>query len=390
MDIDAFRQSPSGRLVKTGRGESAYWAFVPNPLPPDLQPDRKLWSALSAADLAVGRLDGLGRELPNPHLLIRPLIRREAVLSSRIEGTQASLADLLAFEVGQPALFRDQPPTPEADVREVFNYVRALEYALSRRESLPVSLRFIREIHNILVRGVRGQHLTPGEFRTGPNWIGPPDCLLNEATYVPPPPEEMGSALSHFEKYLHADNTYPSLVRLSFIHYQFEAIHPFLDGNGRIGRLLLALLLVDWELISQPLLYLSEFFEKNRVEYYDLLMAVSQRGAWQEWVAFFLHAVAEQATATIAKARSLLALQEQWRHLLTRPGGSALLLRLADSLLEMPVLTIPQAQEALGVTYRSAQLNVGKLADAGLLREIEGAYPKTFVAPEVMRILGYG
>ncbi len=390
MDVESFRGSPAGRLVRVGKGESGYWAFVPNPLPPDLEPDRTLWAVLSAADRAVGRLDGLGRELPNPHLLIRPLIRREAVVSSRIEGTQASLADLLAFEIGQPTLFRDQPPTPEADVREVYNYVHALEYGLSRRESLPISLRLLREIHSILVRGVRGQHLTPGEFRTRQNWIGPPNCTLNEALYVPPPPDEMQSALSEFERYLHADDVYPPLVRLAFIHYQFEAIHPFLDGNGRIGRLLLALLLVHWELISQPLLYLSEFFERNREEYYDLLMAVSQRGAWHEWVRFFLCAVEQQAIATIVKARSLLELQAQWRNLLTRPGGSALLPRLADRLLEMPLITIPGAQKVLGVTYASAQHSVQRLVEVGVLQEIPGTHhPKAFVAPAVLEILGH-
>ncbi len=389
MDIDAFKDTPSGRIIKVGRGEAAYHAFVPNPLPPDLEPNKGLWAALSAADLAVGRLDGLGRDLPNPHLLIRPLIRREAVLSSRIEGTQADLSDIFAFEAGQRTLFPDKAPAPEADVREVYNYVRALEHGLKLRESLPVSLRFIREIHSILVHGVRGEHLTPGEFRTSPNWIGPENCTLNEATFVPPPPDEMDEVLDAFEKYVHAENEYPSLIRLAFIHYQFEAIHPFLDGNGRIGRLLLALLLVHWEILSQPLLYLSEFFERNRDLYCDLLMGVSQRGAWHDWVEFFLRAVAEQATVTADKARALLELQKRWRTLLTKPRGSSLLPRLAESLLGMPVVTIPQVQETLGVTYRSAQLNVEKLADAGLLQEIAGAHPRAFFAPEVIRILEY-
>jgi len=387
MNPDAFKETTSGRVIRVGRGEAAYYAFVPNPLPPDLELTRGLWTALSAADLAVGRLDGLGRDLANPYLLIRPLIRREAVLSSRIEGTQADLADIFAFEAGQRILFPDKVPVNETDVREVHNYVLALEYGLRRRVHFPVSLRLIREIHSILVRGVRGEHLTPGEFRTSPNWIGPEGCTLNDATFVPPPPDEMNEALTAFEMYLHAENEYPPLVRLAFIHYQFEAIHPFLDGNGRIGRLLLALLLVHWGLLSQPLLYLSEFFERNRDSYYNLLMGVSQRGAWNDWVEFFLVGVGEQATTIAGKARALLELPEKWRSLLTKPGRSSLLPRLADSLVAMPVMTIPQAMEALGVTYRAAQLNVEKLADVGVLKEIHGARPRTFFAPEVIQIL---
>ena len=244
MNPDDFRTSTSGRVIRVGQGQSAYWAFVPNPLPPPLTLDTALIRWLSEADRALGELAGLGRALPNPHLLISPFIRREAVLSSRIEGTQADLADLYAFEAGQLALPGFKPAPSEADVREVANYVRALEYGLERLSTLPVSLRLIREVHARLMEGVRGESATPGEFRRTQNWIGAPGCTLNEATYVPPPVEEMHAALDAFEKYLHTEDELPPLVRLALIHYQFEAIHPFVDGNGRIGRLLLSLLLV--------------------------------------------------------------------------------------------------------------------------------------------------
>jgi Fic family protein len=230
--IDFHRDAP-GRLLNTPQG---YTAFVPNPLPPAIELKQHL-ADLSRADRLVGELRGVARNLPNPHLLIGPFMRREAVLSSRIEGTQASLSDLFFFEAsgGQNAEI--------ADVREVANYVRALEFGLKRMEKLPLSLRLIREMHAELMHGVRGEHMTPGEFRRSQNWIGPPGCTLTEAVFVPPPVEEMVTALDAFEKYLHADSTLPPLVRLALIHYQFEAIHPFLDGNGRIGRLLITLLL---------------------------------------------------------------------------------------------------------------------------------------------------
>lgn len=265
MNQALFQASPSGRLAKVGQGEAAYWAFVPNPLPPDLTPDMELVRVLSDASYALGELAALGRAMSNPHLLINPFVRREAVLSSRIEGTQASVTDVVAYEAGQLPIAGLEPAAPESDVREVANYVSALEYGIERLNTLPVSLRLIRELHERLLRGVRGEYATPGEFRQTQNWIGQPGCTLTEAQYVPPPRPEMQDALDAFEKYLHADDlANPPLVRLACIHYQFEAIHPFLDGNGRIGRLLISLLLVSWGLLPLPLLYLSVYFERER------------------------------------------------------------------------------------------------------------------------------
>jgi Fic family protein len=331
----------------------------------------------------------VGRTTPNPHLLIGPFMRREAVLSSRIEGTQADIVDLYAYEVGQLPLPGMELSPSEADVREVLNYVRALEYGLERLNTLPVSLRLIRELHERLLAGVRGEHATPGEFRRRQNWIGRPGCTLNEATFVPPPVPQMRDALDAFEKYLHVGDVHPPLVRLAMVHFQFEAIHPFVDGNGRIGRLLISLLLVQWDLMPLPLLYLSAFFHRHRQDYYELLMAVSERGAWLDWIFFFLRGVAEQAQDAIFRAKRLQDLQAAWRQRLTRPRGSALPLRLAESLFASPVLTIPEAQRLLGVTYPSAQRNVQKLVEAGILRQVgESSYGRTFVATEILQVIG--
>jgi Fic family protein len=389
MDIDRFRNSPSGRLVQVGQGEVAYWAFVPNPLPPELALDWEFTRSLSEADRALSELAGVGRTMPNPHLLIGPFVRREAVLSSRIEGTQADITDLYAYEAGQLPLPGLESSPPEADVREVLNYARALEYGLNRLETLPVSLRLIRELHERLLAGVRGEYATPGEFRTRQNWIGPMGCKLNEAAFVPPPVSQMQEALYTLEDYLHNRGAHPPLVELALFHYQFEVIHPFVDGNGRIGRLLVSLLLVEWGLLPLPLLYLSAFFHRHRQDYYDLLMAVSERGAWNDWLSFFLHGVADQARDAIDRVKHLQDLRTEWHEQLTQARTSALLLRLADSLFESPVLTIPEAQRRLGVTYRSAQLNVGKLVAAGILRQAgESSYGKTFVAGGILAIIG--
>jgi len=276
---------------------------------------------------------------------------------------------------------------PESDVREVLNYVRALEYGLERLEALPVSGRLIRELHERLMDGVRGEHLTPGEFRRRQNWIGAPECTLNEAEFVPPPVPDMHRALDAFEKYLHTEDVYPPLVRLAFIHYQFEAIHPFVDGNGRIGRLLTSLLLVYWELLPLPLLYLSAFFEQHRQDYIDLLMGVSESGAWREWVGFFLRGVDEQAKDASVRAKRLQDLQLDWRERLAE-ARSALPMRLSDSLFEAPVITIPQAQRMLDVTYSTAQYSIRKLIEAGILRQVgEASYGRSFVAWEILDII---
>lgn len=369
MQPEDFTEDKWGKLVWNPAGGAGYWAFVPHPLPPRLELTWDLVGKLSEADRALSELAGRARNLPNPHLLIGPFIRREAVLSSRIEGTQASLSDLFFFEAAGtgPA----ERPTP-SDVREVANYVRALEHGLKRLKELPLSLRLMREVHAELMEGVRGEHLTPGEFRRSQNWIGSPGCTLLEATYVPPSPAEMMEVLGELEKFLHAQSPLPPLVRLALVHYQFEAIHPFLDGNGRIGRLLMALLLCHEGLLVQPLLYLSAYFEQRRQEYYRLLLEVSQAGRWLPWIEFFLAGVAEQARDALWRTEALLRLWQEYHQRFSTARSSALLLRLVDDLFEYPVLTIPRAARRLGITQRAASLNIQKLVSAGLLEEVTG------------------
>ncbi len=377
MDAALFKNSPSGRLVRATGG---YWAFVPNVLPPVIEWDTELVSRISRADLAVGTLSGLGETLPNPHLLIYPFIRREAVLSSRIEGTQSSLSDLLLFEATRVEKQRD--------VKEVQNYVRAMEYGLKRLAELPLSLRFIRELHGILMEGVRGEHATPGEFRQSQNWIGSAGATLSEATFVPPPVTEMQECLGDLEKFLHSETRLPPVVQAALVHYQFETIHPFLDGNGRIGRLLVTLLLCQKNVLSKPLLYLSAFFEKHRQEYYELLLSVSQGGQWRKWIEFFLQAVTEQSDDAVTRSRHLLELLRGYSQLAREKHLPPTAGQLVELIFMKPVLNAKTAQEFLKVSYPSAQYALTSLENAGILTEITGRKrDKAYAAKEILKAL---
>jgi Fic family protein len=388
MNPERYQKSTAGRLVQAWQDGTSYLAFAPNTLPPPLVLDAALFLALSEADRALGELAGLGHTMPNPNLLIGPFVRREAVLSSKIEGTQTGIADLYAYEAGQLYLPGMKPSPPESDLQEVLNYVESLHYGLQRVNTLPISQRLLRELHERLMRGVRGQNATPGQFRQNQNWIGRSNDRLDQAEFIPPPVAEMQQCLDELERYIHSKDALPPLIRIGLIHYQFEAIHPFRDGNGRIGRLLISLLLSSWNLLPQPLLYLSAFFERNRADYYDLLLSISERGAWNEWLTFFLRGVAEQSRDAIQRAKQLQDLQQQWRQLLTQARASALLIHLADRLFETPILTIPQASKLLNVTYHSAQRNVEKLIEAGVLRQIgEGSHNRVFIADAILRVL---
>lgn len=357
-----------------------YWAFVPNPLSPELKWTPDLIVALSEADRALGELAGLGRSLVNPHLLVRPFVRREAVLSSRIEGTQASLQDVFAYEARQMALFE-----ANSDVGEVVNYVRALEYGLDRLAKLPLSLRLIREIHARLMKGMRGEHLTPGEFRRSQNWIGPAGSTIESAPYVPPPVDEMAHALDAFEKFLHEPTGLPPLIRLGLIHYQFEAIHPFLDGNGRVGRLLISLLLCAWGLLPQPLLYLSAYFEASRSAYYDHLLAVSQSGAWEGWLSYFLAGIASQSRDAIERIYRLQDLREKYRQRFQTGRAAARLLQVVDLLFASPLITARQIEKSLKIDFTMAQRYINQLVKAGLLREVTGrARNRIYRADEII------
>ena len=389
MDETMFAQDSPGRLTPIGRGASKYRAYIPNTLPPHLQLDADTLLLLSRADQSMGQLAGVGHFVKNSALLIKPLVRREAVLSSQIEGTQSGLDDLYRYEADQLLFPARKGSADNEDVHEVLNYVIALEYGVHRLESLPVSTRLIRELHRHLMKGVRGEQATPGELRTTQNWIGPAGCTLNEATYVPPPVEAMMEAMGDVEKYIHASPEYPQLIRLALVHYQFEAIHPFVDGNGRVGRLLLALLAVQWNLLPSPLLYLSAYFDRNRDAYYHLLLGVSTRGEWLEWIRFFLSAVVNESYDTLNRLRALQDLRDSWHlQLESQPRTSALTLRLADSLMEQPFVTVPAAAKLLGVTYRTAQLHVDRLQQEGILKPRDARrYGKVYEASDILRVL---
>lgn len=379
MDPVEFRSSPSGKVIRTPNG---YWAFVPHPLPPSVEYDAETVALLSDADRGLGNLAGIGQLLPNPHLLIAPYIRREAVLSSRIEGTQASLSDLLFFEAAE-----EEPPRAP-DVQEVRNYVRAMEYGVARLAKLPLSLRLVREIHARLMRGVRGEHARPGKFRQSQNWIGPPGCNLTEATFVPPPVSEMTEALGEWEKFLHEAKGIPPLVQCALMHYQFEAIHPFLDGNGRVGRLLITFFLCERGHLPQPLLYLSAFFERYRDEYYARLLEVSRSGDWMGWVQFFLRALATQASDAVANSQRILALQQRYREELRKRKAKATALAIRDELFLNPYVTATRLVERLGVSFPTVQAAIDRLVEAGILREVTGRQRnRIYCAEELLRTI---
>lgn len=369
--------TPSGRWVRTLEG---YRAFRPNPLPPELEWTPSLVRAMSHADRVLGRLAGEGRRLPNPHLLIRPFVRREAVYSSRIEGTQATLGELLAAEAG--AVVERSPD----DLREVGNYVTALEYGVERLNTLPLSVRFMCELHERLMVGVRGGHATPGEFRRTQNWIGRAGCTLADASYVPPPPGELMEHLARWEKFLH-DESLPPLVHAALMHYQFEAIHPFLDGNGRVGRLLITLCLQQRALLPAPLLYLSAFFEATRRDYYDGLREVTERGDWANWLHYFLNGVARQAEDALSRSERMNQLLAGWRIELSGLG-SKMPLQLLDVIAANPFLTARATEKKLGVAYNTVMRAVEQMLRRGILHQVgEAKRDRVFCARGLLDIL---
>ncbi len=360
-------QTRAGQYVKQPTG---YRAFIPAPLPPapPIRITGELQTLLSQADRALGRLDGSIQTLPNPDLFVYMYIRKEAVLSSQIEGTQSSLQEVLAAEA------RILAPNRQQDAGEVINYINAMNYGLKRLAELSVSVRLIREIHEKLMHGVRGSHLTPGELRTSQNWIGPGNCTLNDATFIPPPPHEVPQKLAELENFLHSDTALPLLIKIGLVHAQFETIHPFLDGNGRIGRLLITFLLCKQQVLLKPVLYLSYFFKRYRQEYYRELQSVRDAGTWEQWLIFFLRgvvAVSGQATDT---ARRVLALREDHRRAITenlgRTAGNGH--RVLENLYESPIVSASNVQDLIGTTYPAANEVVARMVNAGILREFTG------------------
>ena len=345
-----------------------YRAFLPAALPP--QPpivlDDELSHLLSAADRAVGRLDGIASVLPNPDLFVAMYVRQEAVLSSQIEGTQSTLEDVLQFELDPRG--HDLP----RDVSEVVNYIRAMNHGLARLPTLPLSLRLIREIHAILLEDVRGGQRNPGAFRREQNWIGPDGCTLHTATFVPPPAAALDTVLADLERFVHDTRSYPPLIHCGLVHAQFETIHPFLDGNGRVGRLLITLLLCERGILQLPLLYLSAFFKANRLDYYDWLMRIREQGDWEGWLTFFLRGVQTMGQSATATAQAIVALRETHRALLSERIDSVNGFRLLDQLFRQPLTSIRMVEQALSCSYGTAGKLVESFVQLGLLREITG------------------
>lgn len=357
----------AGRYVRQTNG---YPAFMPAQLPPDppINLEGKLQQLLSQADRALGRLDGSIQTLPHPNLFVAMYVRKEAVLSSQIEGMQSSLQDVLAAEA------RVFSPNRPDDVAEVFNYIGAMNDGLNRLPTLPVSVRLIREIHEKLLTGMRGQHLTPGELRTSQNWIGPGGCTLAEASFVPPPPHEVPRLLGELEHFLHDDLPLPLLIRIGLAHAQFETIHPFLDGNGRVGRLLITFLLCEKEVLLKPVLYLSHYFKQHRQHYYERLQAVRVDGDWEGWLLFFLRGVFEVSQQATETARRILALREQHRQLITdqfgRAAGNGH--RVLEYLYQHPIVQVAELRSLIKTTYPAANQLVHRFVEHRMLHEMTG------------------
>lgn len=363
-----MERGATGQTKQMGSGNAAFEAFVPYPLPPHppLQIE-SLFSAAERANQALGRLDGISQILPDPHLFIYLYIRKEALLSSQIEGTQSSFSELLLFE--EDSLQSDRP----LDVQEVSNYIRAMNFGLERIQSgFPLSLRLLREIHEKLLEGSRGSDQSPGEIRRSQNWIG--GTRPGNAIYVPPPVEEMNTCLGEFEKFIHSDSPpLPTLIRAGLLHAQFESIHPFLDGNGRLGRLLITLFLCERGVLRQPMLYLSLFLKNNRQQYYELLQQVRLRGVWEEWIEFFLEGVAATADQAIETARRALELFEQDRKSISTLGRAAPTATLVHDLLKQKItVSVSAASEHLKVSDPTARSALNSLEKLGIVKEVSG------------------
>lgn len=383
MERQAFTK-PSGRLIKNKDG---YLAFLPNNLPPAIKYDESLTALISEASLQLGNLSGIGKSIPNPHLLIRPYLTREAVLSSKIEGTQASILDVFRYEAGG-VIGREEKE--EKRITEVVNYVDALDECLKDvRNGAQIDIQMFRKAHKMMMRGVRGQEREPGQFRTVQNWIGVEGIRIEDATYVPPPPEYLNELLTGLEQFIHnPPGRIPALVQCAMIHYLFEAIHPFNDGNGRIGRLLIPVLLAQRKLLDQPVLYLSVYIERNKVEYYSLLLGVSQESKWTEWIRFFLLGVIAQAKDAVDNMQRLAVLKQIYERKLSNKKASGSATRLVEYLFSNPITTIPRAASYLQITYPPAKNALELLKEMGIVVEqSDRQRGRMFVAHEILSVL---
>ena len=371
-----FMQQPMG-----------YKSFVPVPLPPEppVIMDDEMIALLSNADRKLGRLDGITQILPNPDLFVSMYVKKEAVLSSQIEGTQASLIDVLDEDVNKPV-------TGTKYVEEVVRYVYAMNYGLVRLDSLPLSLRLLREIHKELLSAGRGSKKNPGEFRTTQNWIGPSNSTLATATFIPPTVDDMNKALADLEIFMYQDDNIPILIKIGMIHAQFETIHPFLDGNGRMGRLLITFWLCQQEILTKPLLYLSYYFKQHRTEYYDRLMDVRKKGDWESWLKFFLKGISEVSDEATDSAKEIIGLSTKYTKMLQEGGYNTNHQRLLDELFENPIITKNKVAEILEVSYPTANTLVEDFCNLGILKILhpEAKRNRKYEFSEYVTILNRG
>lgn len=377
MEPSRFVARRFGRVVKTP-GAHGYYTFIPEPIPRTLTLSNDCVLLLSEADRALGRLAGAGRLLPNPHILVRPYVVREALASSRIEGTQASLSDVFDANARGGAA---------GDVLEVTNYVDALEEGLRLLADLPISSRLLCRIHKVLLEGARGQERRPGQVRNSPNWIGSPDNRPDTAVFVPPPVDEMKALLSDWEHFVHETTPMPPLVKCALLHYQFETLHPFLDGNGRLGRLLIVFYLVERRLLPEPLLYISAFFEQRRSEYYDRLQAVREKGELDEWIRFFLEGVRAQALDAVSRAERLADLREAYRRDLAKTRSRAG--EVVELLFQNPVVTTSYVADALDTSVQGAAYLIRQLEEVGIVSKYGRSPGRAirWVAPDILAAL---
>lgn len=370
----------SGHFVNNMSGEAAYRSFQPSPLPPEINIDARMMELLAAAIRNLNQLDVSSQLIPNADLFVSMYIRKEALISSQIEGTQCTLDDILDPELNTNI---------NLDAADVINYVKAVQYALDRRKTLPLCNCLLREIHAVLMEGVRGEDKNPGEFRRSQNWIGPQGCSLKEARYIPPNVEDMIVAMSDLEKYMNYSEEYDPLIRTALIHYQFETIHPFLDGNGRIGRLLILLYFMETNLLKKPIIYVSYFMKKNQLEYYDRISEVRRNGNYEQWINFFLEAVSTAASDAVISIQTLSNLHEKNIELLPKSKRSKDNLRLVFDYIEQhPIIDIKHTAEALNLSYNTVSAAVKKLVNLKILIETtNAARNRVFAYEEYLQIL---
>lgn len=375
-------QSRAGEYRTNLSGELQYKSFLPKPLPPNppVEIDEETTGLLSKANRSIGILEGLSRQIPNIELFVSMYVRKEALLSSQIEGTQATLDDILDPRIEE---------NTNRHVADVINYIKASQYAVKRLKDLPLCNRLIKETHRILMEDVRGEEKYPGEFRHSQNWIGPAGGTLKDARFIPPHPEDMIEAVSDLERFINSEDQLEPLIKIALIHYQFETIHPFLDGNGRIGRLLITLFLMEQKLLSYETLYISYFLKRNRIEYYDRLMEVRTKGNFEQWVKFFLRAIYESAQDAVQSIEELVKLHDKNEKIVKTTGKAAkTVMKVFNYLEKSPIIDIKKTSEELGISFNAAANAVSILVDLDILKQTENVQRnRVFAYEEYLQIL---